>query len=198
MTNMSKDENNTITYEDAKFNISVRPIFTHDESIEMCKYFLENAKFKLNRGVSKRRNKVIYGEIPHYKAVYQGKEFVSKVIPWDELPHLVMLRDYITNITGQNYNICVIQHYNNGDVGINPHRDKEMKSGTIIASVSFGETRIMKFDSMRHPKKSYEIPLPSGSLCLINPPTNDCWLHSIPKDDTQHSRISVIFRLYIE
>lgn len=190
---------NETKYRDVNFNVVVKQLFDDVEAMDIFEYILANAKFKTPRmnkdgSLSKRRNKVIYGEIPEYKAVFQGRELSTPVVPWSELPELEELRNYITEITGQYYNVCVIQHYNSGEVSINPHRDKEMKRGTIIASLSLGETRIMKFDFRN---TSHEIPLPSGSLCLINPPTNDYWAHSIPKDDTQGSRISVIFRLYI-
>jgi alkylated DNA repair dioxygenase AlkB len=141
--------------------------------------------------LSKRRNKIIYGDIPFYKINYKGIEINTKVYPWSDLPVLQTIRDKITELTGQSYEVCVIQLYNSGEVGIDPHRDKEMKSGTIIASLSLGTTRIMRFDRGH---QHLEIELSAGTLCLLQPPTNDYWLHSIPKDSSTGTRLSLVFR----
>ena len=143
---------------------------------------------------SKRRNKIIYGDedFPYYKFTYMGKEICTKIHPWTDLPVLKEIRNEITDLTSQDYHVCVVQLYNNGEVGIDPHKDKEMMPGTIIASVSLGETRTMQFD--RAGFGSVNMPLSAGSLCLLQPPTNDSWLHSIPKDSTVNPRISLVFR----
>jgi alkylated DNA repair dioxygenase AlkB len=66
-----------------------------------------------------------------------------------------------------------------------------MKFGTIITSISLGTPRIMRFEK---DDKIIDLLLESGSLCLIMPPTNNYWLHSIPKDTSLTPRISLIFR----
>ncbi len=142
----------------------------------------------------KKRNKIIYGDpaLPSYDVTYLGKTFTTHVIPWSSMSLLESLSTALTETTGQVYHVCVVQLYNNGEVGINPHRDKEMAAGTIITSLSLGATRTMAFERRGH--GSIEIPLAAGDLCLLNPPTNDHWLHSIPKDDTTMPRISLVFR----
>jgi alkylated DNA repair dioxygenase AlkB len=139
---------------------------------------------------SRRRNKVIFGEIEHYVTPYAG-DLKTEVKPWSEYPILKEIADDLERNTGQKFHVCVIQVYNTGLVGIDHHRDKEMASGTIIASLSLGCTRVMNF---KYFDKEHNFLLPSGSLCLINPPTNDYWTHAIPKDDTVEIRISLIFR----
>lgn len=150
--------------------------------------------------LSKRRNKKIYGEIPSYSATFQGKTLTTTVYPWEQMPVLRDIRDLIATATGQPYNVCVLQLYNNGAVGIKPHFDKEMKSGTIIASISLGETRTMTFTRTArcHPDSpsTLSLPLVSGSLCTLDPPTNDRYLHSIDTDATQGRRMSMVFRYY--
>jgi hypothetical protein len=65
---------------------------------------------------------------------------------------------------------------------------------TIIASVSLGTTRVMMFENK---SGSHAISLIPGSLCLIMPPTNDKWTHSIAIDKRcVEGRISIIFRYY--
>jgi alkylated DNA repair dioxygenase AlkB len=143
---------------------------------------------------SKRRNKIIYGDedVPYYKFTYMNKDVFTRINSWTSLPILRSIRDKIKELTGQHYHVCVVQLYNCGEVGIDPHRDKEMEPGTIIASLSLGETRIMRFSKAGY--ETVDIALPAGTLCLMNPPTNDYWLHSIPKDKTTAPRISLVFR----
>lgn len=141
---------------------------------------------------SKKRNKTIYGSLATYQYYYQGKTIETPIHNWSLFPELKDIALSIEKLTGQSYNTCVIQIYNSGIVEIKPHRDKEMKKGSIIASISLGEIRIMRFQ--RYGYEILDIPLESGMLCLINPPTNDYWLHSIPPDKTKNVRISLVFR----
>ena len=121
-----------------------------------------------------------------------NKTIHTPILPWESFPELLILAKRIQETTSQSYNTCVIQIYNSGSVGIKPHRDKEMKYGTNIASISLGETRSMYFE--RRGYEQLDIPLVAGDLCIIKPPTNDYWLHSIPTDSTKNTRISLIFR----
>lgn len=141
---------------------------------------------------SKKRNKTIYGSLDKYTIVYKGKTIHTPILPWEVFPELLILAKRIQETTSQSYTTCVIQIYNSGSVGIKPHRDKEMKYGTNIASISLGETRSMYFE--RYGYEQLDIPLDAGDLCIIKPPTNDYWLHSIPTDSTKNTRISLIFR----
>jgi len=85
---------------------------------------------------SKKRNKTIYGDINEYVITYRGKIIKTPVFPWKE--EFKEIRDKITKTTEQQYNTCVLQIYNSGQVGIKPHKDKEMNEGTKIASISLG------------------------------------------------------------
>jgi hypothetical protein len=180
-------------------NLQVRMFhnfITYENDVNLYHYIINNAKFKHghytpNGNISKRRNKCIYGCIPSYKATFRDVEYEERIISWDELPYLKEMAKVLSSFTGQEYHVYVIQMYNNGDVGIKPHRDKEMKYGTIITSLSLGSTRVMRFERF---EKVIDIPFPHCSLCLIDPPTNDFWLHSIPIDSTISPRISLIFR----
>lgn len=159
---------------------------------EVLATILRDGPFKKN--VQKnRRNKLTFGDedFPCYSFKYKGKDINVPVLPWSRLPVLREIRDLVSRRTGQPYNTCVVQVYSCGSVGIKPHRDKEVDLGTIIASVSLGETRAMRFErgSMK-----VDIPLAAGTLCLIRPPTNNYWLHSIPTDDTKGLRASLVFR----
>ena len=141
--------------------------------------------------LTKKRQKFTFGCIPYYRFVYLGKEIVNKVEDWNQIPVLKLLAEKCSEITKENYNICVVTYYNNGEVIIKPHRDKEMIN-TYITSLSLGETRTMRFEKGN---KKIDCELKDGTLCIINPPTNDYYLHSIPEEKYKtNPRISVIFR----
>ena len=104
-----------------------------------------------------------------------------------------VIRDRAQEITGEKYNICVVQRYPSGKVGIKPHRDKEMTKGTTICGVSVGETRVLTING----KKNINLSLNPGSMYVFNPPTNTYNTHCIQKkDDTKGPRISLTFRNY--
>jgi alkylated DNA repair dioxygenase AlkB len=185
-------------------DISYYPHFLNaKEAVELFEHLHKTVPWPhahmTKKGVlSKKRNKYLCGDpdVRFYTATFRGKVLHSPVDPWSKVPILETLRDRVRALTGQDYHVCSLQLYNNGEVKIDPHRDKEMEAGTIIASISLGETRVMRFD--RSGCTPAEIPLKAGSLCLMNPPTNDKWLHSIPADGTRGKRLSIIFRNYLE
>ena len=139
---------------------------------------------------SKKRNGAIYGDLKEYVITYRGQIIKKPVYPLNS--EFKELRNKISETTEQKYNTCALQIYNSGQVGIKPHRDKEMNAGSKISSISLGETRIMRFE--RSGFEPIDIVLDKGDLCIINYPTNNYWLHSIPTDDTTKSRASLIFR----
>ena len=139
---------------------------------------------------SKKRNGAIYGDLKEYVITYRGQIIKKPVYPWNS--EFKELRNKIAETTEQKYNTCALQIYNSGQVGIKPHRDKEMNAGSKISSISLGETRIMRFE--RSGFEPIDIVLDKGDLCIINYPTNNYWLHSIPTDDTIQARASLIFR----
>jgi len=139
---------------------------------------------------SKKRNGTIYGDTNEYIITYKGIIIKKPVRLWNS--EFKTLRDKITTTTEQNYNTCGLQIYNTGVVGIKPHRDKEMNKGSKISSISLGESRVMRFE--RSGFEAINILLDKGDLCVINYPTNNFWLHSIPMDDTTNPRASLIYR----
>lgn len=154
--------------------------------------------------IKTRRNGMICGaDGMIYKIRFGGyggrKETISekKVIDWEKLKYIKQLGERISDETGQTYNVCAIQFYSSGDIGINKHKDREMVKGTMICGISLGQRRKL----VMYPPKflgndNIEINLKHGSLYILNPPTNDWWMHSIPKDDSKHARISLTFRNY--
>lgn len=164
---------------------------SNEESEKLYNILLEKVKWKKTRT---GRHNCTYGEDGlEYVISWYGKTTVRKAIDWKHLEELLPIKNKLEQITNQKYNICVIQFYPNGNVGINPHRDREMKYGTTICGLSLGETRTL---SMLRKEKKLSLNLNPGSLYIFNPPTNNYWAHSIEKDNTKNPRISLTFRNY--
>lgn len=145
---------------------------------------------------SNNRSSLLFGnEGLIYRVTYRDVTTEREVIPWSDIPALPELKSLVDNITNQTSTVCVIQRYNDGKVGINPHRDKEMVFGTRIAGLSLGAKRTLQLTRAHHEPVS--ISLPSGSLYVMNPPTNQKWLHSIVKEPKiKDTRFSLTFRDY--
>lgn len=146
-----------------------------------------------------------------YRINFRGKISERSVIPWDSvcttkcfpdcihsiLPLLSTVKKYVDNVVGSTTTILAIQRYHDGYAGIMPHRDKEMVLGTRIAGLSLGATRTLLFE--RRGFESINLQLNSGSLYVMNPPTNSYWSHSIVKEPSvKTSRISLTFRNYAD
>ena len=145
-----------------------------------------------------------------YKFNIRGQTSERAVIPWDLacgcgsdiclcsiLPILLTVKKYVDNIAGATTTVLVIQRYHDGTSGIAPHRDKEMVLGTKICGVSLGATRKLVFE--RTGCDPLSLTLNSGSLYIMNPPTNSYWSHSVVKEPhIKQSRISLTFRNYAE
>lgn len=155
-----------------------------------------------------RRTTVLLGDPGIiYTIRYRDEERHRMVIPWDQIPALFELKTLIEEVTHQRYTVCVIQRYPNGSIGIGPHRDKEMVSGTRIVGLSLGATRTLEFTrpdlnpgvvSIPTELESLQLPLPPGSLYVMHPPTNQKWRHSILRASKMIGpRISLTFRTYI-
>ena len=143
-----------------------------------------------------RRSSVLFGDDGLiYRVSYQDLDSEKEVLPWNYLKALPELKSLIEKLTEQTYTVCAIQRYPHGRIGINPHKDREMGFGTRIAGLSLGATRTLSFSRDHH--HPINISLPSGSLYVMNPPTNQIWMHSIIKEPTvTEPRFSLTFRDY--
>ncbi len=143
-----------------------------------------------------KRTSLLFGDTGIiYKVAYGDTETRRLVMPWTDLPALSELKSLIEKITDQKYTVCIVQYYPTGKVGIGKHKDKEMVPGTRIAGLSIGAKRTISFTRASY--NPINIELESGSLYVMNPPSNDRWLHSIVKDSKiKEGRISLTFRDY--
>lgn len=179
---------------DYKLHIRIIPTFIETHSL--YDHLMSEMGFDITK---QRRQKKIYGCIKHYCITYRGQSIQTPVIHWDAIPVIRNMAEHISlHYTHMPIHTVTVHFYPTGNIGIKPHRDKEMLSNSIIASVSLGATRVMRFERNKG-AHVHDFALTDGSLCLIMPPTNDVWLHSIPLDAScKKSRMSIIFRNYPE
>jgi len=169
--------------------------YPHLLTDEHAKLWYDYLEYIMPQNENKRTSALFGNKGLIYTVRYREITRGTEVCEWDSLPGLPELKSLAEKITGQKYTVCAIQRYPTGKIGINPHRDKEMVFGTRIAGISIGSVRTIKFTRDYH--EDINIKLLSGSLYVMNPPTNQKWLHSISKDNTIRTpRYSLTFRDY--
>lgn len=189
------------TYCRPQLYVDVYPaLFSQDTSMRLYKHIL--AYFELPEKLSRRHTKTYGDDGLIYRVKFGGYGDRPEVIvereamKWDTIPYLPYLRDIIQRVTGSIFTYCVIQFYPSGRIGISKHKDKEMTPGSIIVGLSLGETRFLKLESYHFPEPLL-ITIGPGSVYVLHHPTNQECLHSIPKNDTLHPRISLTFRTLV-
>ena len=136
---------------------------------------------------------------PRMIAWYEDRENIisNKNVP-DWSPELLKIRKRVENETALNFNSVLLNLYRNGNDSVAWHSDQEGNSGPnpIIASVTFGETRIFKLrHKFRKDIAPIEIPLHHGSFLLMAGTTNSFWQHHVPKTSKNVlPRINLTFR----
>jgi alkylated DNA repair dioxygenase AlkB len=187
----------TYVYEGERLNLELHTSFLSDEEADELYDDIMETIFAHTKTTPAKRANATYGdEGVSYKVTFRGKTVTRVAIKWT--PLLYKYKKRLEKLTGTISNYCVVQLYPTGLAHITPHRDKEMKPGTNIAGVSIGATRVLKmfppYGNVEH-KVPLEVDLPSGSLYILKPPTNDYWCHSITKDPSiKKGRISITYR----
>lgn len=98
------------------------------------------------------------------------------------------------------YNMVLVNWYHNGKDNIGWHKDneKEIKPGTNVMTISFGETRLFK---IKHDTKDIkqDIPTVHNSFVIMGGDFQKEFKHSIPKTSDkkkQRRRISITMRKF--
>ncbi len=114
---------------------------------------------------------------------------------------LCTIRQRVENEIALKFNAVLLNLYRNGKDSVAWHSDHTDKSGPnpIIASVSFGETRMFKLrHKFRKDIAPVKIPLHHGSFLLMAGTTNSFWQHQVPKTTKAIlPRINLTFRSVI-
>ncbi len=125
---------------------------------------------------------------------YTYSKITRKAQIWT--PELVQLKELAEQVTGREFNSCLLNLYHSGEEGMSWHSDAEAELGKepAIASLSLGAER--KF-VVKHKisKEKRELQLENGSLLLMSGPMQRFWLHSLPKTKkVKEPRINLTFR----
>lgn len=147
-------------------------------------------------------------EMPMYEKVVAAPRLVSwfedSVKKKDKAPTISLTRDLcairqrVETETQIKFNAVLLNLYRDGNDGVSWHSDKTatVNKNMIIASVTFGETRMFRLrHKFRKELQQVEIPLYHGSFLLMAGTTNSFWEHQVPKTARKVlPRINLTFR----
>ncbi len=138
-----------------------------------------------------KRKVAWYGDIPFD---YTYSKVTRKALPWTK--ELITLKNRCSEVTGSDYNSCLLNLYHSGDEGMAWHSDdeKELAHHASIASLSFGATRRFGFKHKKEDMKVY-VTLEPGSLLEMTGSTQENWLHRLPPTKkVKTPRVNLTFR----
>lgn len=150
-------------------------------------------------------------EMPMYDKIVTAPRMISwhqdknAAIPSGNTPefssNLNSIRKRVEAETNLHFNAVLLNLYRNGNDGVSWHSDKINRSGSnpVIASVTFGETRMFRLrHKFRKDVPQVEIPLYHGSFLIMAGKTNSFWEHAVPKTAKEVlPRINLTFRRVI-
>lgn len=143
------------------------------------------------KAIVTKRKVAWYGD-SDYSYTYSNS--TKQALAWTK--ELLGLKHMIENVTGSNFNSCLLNLYHNGNEGIAWHSDDEESLGrnNNIASLSLGAERKFLFKH-KLTKQIVSILLEHGSLLIMTGSTQTNWLHSLPKSKRiLQPRINLTFR----
>lgn len=147
--------------------------------------------FIFGRWIAVPRLLAWYGDSDaHYR--YSGVDHPP--LPWTE--ELSNLRRDMEHYCGQAFNSVLANLYRDGSDSMGCHADDEKELGInpLIASLSFGDSRLLRF---RHPASGnkIDIELAHGDLLIMAGELQHHWRHELPKTrHPKHARINLTFR----
>ena len=150
-----------------------------DRSTEYTKHF-------------QNRQVAYYGDFPY---VYGGA--VHQPRPMSSNPSLGKVLDHVKLVLPDfNFNSVLITKYRNGNCYLPYHSDKEesIYEDSSIATISLGQSRVIKFRSIADHGSEFVINLSHGHVFTMSKKSQKFFEHSIPKDFTKQPRISLTLR----
>lgn len=127
----------------------------------------------------------------HYR--YSGLD--NNPQPWTE--ELLQLRSLVQATCGHTFNSVLLNYYRDGNDAMGMHSDDEPELGPepVIASLSLGATRRMRFVHRQRLHEPLALDLESGSLLLMSGATQRNWKHGINRTRRPCGpRINLTFR----
>ena len=130
-------------------------------------------------------------------ASYQYSGVNHQPLPWIE--SLLSVRHDIESQYNCSFNSVMANLYRNGSDSMGCHADDEKELGNkpLIASLSLGEQRLLKFRHQKS-KEVLDVILSHGDLLLMAGEIQHYWKHELPKTKKQKAeRINLTFRKII-
>jgi alkylated DNA repair dioxygenase AlkB len=115
-------------------------------------------------------------------------------LPWTN--ELQTLRSDVEAVCRQPFNSVLANLYRDGRDSMGCHADNEQELGPnpLIASLSFGETRLLRFRNNRS-RAIVDIELSHGDLLIMAGELQHHWRHELPKTrQAKQARINLTFR----
>lgn len=141
------------------------------------------------------KRKVAWFGDDHFEYTYSGR--TKNALKWT--PELLMLKKKCEEITGEQFNSCLLNLYHDGNEGMAYHSDgeKDLKKNGAIASLTFGAERKFSFKH-KVSKEKVELVLNHGSLLVMKDQTQSYWLHRLPPTKKVFTpRINLTFRTIV-
>jgi len=129
---------------------------------------------------------------------YTYSNATKVALPWSDV--LKELKQKVEQVSGTQFNSCLLNLYHSGDEGMAWHSDAEKALGEdpIIASLSFGAQRKFSFKH-KATKQTCSVILEHGSLLLMKEGSQVHWLHRLPPTKkVSTARVNLTFRKYFE
>lgn len=127
-------------------------------------------------------------------AQYRYSGVDHQPLPWNAA--LNALRACLEDICGQSFNSVLANLYRDGSDSMGCHADdeKELGEDPVIASLSFGDSRLLRF---KHRKTGFKLDLDlrHGDLLIMAGELQHHWQHKLPKTrKVKQPRINLTFR----
>lgn len=175
-------------------------IMSMQKAQEYLQYLLSEIAWKNDEAIIYGKHIITKRKVAWYadsNFSYTYSKISREALPWTA--ELLALKKLSENITGKQFNSCLLNLYHTGDEGMAWHSDDEKSLGknTSIASLSFGAERKFAFKHKKT-KEKVELILQNGSLLLMHGATQTNWLHRLPPTKKVNSpRVNLTFRTII-
>jgi len=131
-------------------------------------------------------------------AQYSYSHTIMQPVAWSD--YVMKIKTDIEQVSGEQFNSVLINHYRDGQDSNGWHSDDEPELGInpVIASLSLGAARDFH---LRHKTKKalkHKISLENGSLLMMRGTTQQHWQHHVPKRARASGRINLTFRTIIK
>jgi len=173
------------------------PIFIRSKADEYLNQLLSDIAWRHDEVVIFGKRVVTKRKVAWYADQafsYTYSKTTKTALEWPEV--LIKLKQHVEEASGETFNSCLANLYNDGDEGMSWHSDaeKDLVKNGAIGSMSFGAER--KF-ALKHKETRVAVSqiLEHGSLLIMKGTTQTHWLHSLPKTKTVAlPRVNLTFR----